>query len=362
MKKIIAILGTLAIFVSAVSAESLTLTEEQKTALEEAISPKKTESRELISGAFDDVTDLLSDVISENSSLLGAQPDAFIGKLFPSIPVHFTAGLSFSGTFINTEEFTDAVQDLANGIQNTYNPTSADENIFSIDFDLPSHLPMPTAAFNLRLGGIFLPFDLGIYGITTFNDTIKDISVDDFNFGLNYTTFGVDFRYEVYKGSTFLPKISAGIGYIYSNLDFDFSMSKEVEDLKIAGIPIKDAVLNSDISLSSTTHTLFAQVQASKKLLVFEPYIGLKLFMSRVQNKYDWQYNTTANELYTPITDLLEDSDSSDSTTDFGADTIATQFFGGLGITLAKFQMTFNGAYNAKTNYWSVGLGFNFKN
>lgn len=354
MKKIIFLFAITAIFTSIISAQ--TLTEEQKA----AIDGKKTDSRTLISGAFDDVTDLLSDVIPENSSLLGAQPDAFIGKLFPSIPVHFTAGLSFSGTFINTEDFTDAVQDLANGIQGVYQ-TADTTNSFSIDFDLPSHLPMPTAAFNLRLGGIILPFDLGVYGITTFNDTIKDISVDDFNFGLNYTTLGVDFRYQVYKGSTFLPKISAGIGYIYSNLDFDFSMSKEV-DVTISGFPLKDAVLDSDISLSSTTHTLFAQVQASKKLLVFEPYIGLKLFMSRVQNKYDWQYNTTAAEGYDVIASYFSDSDSNDSTTDFGTDTIATQFFGGLGITLAKFQMTFNGAYNAKTNYWSLGFGLNFKN
>ncbi len=358
MKKFIVSFIVSTLFVFAATSQT---TDPSKISISEELNNKieenKADSRKSISGAFDDITNLFSDVLPENSSLLGAQPDAYIGKLFPSIPLHFTAGLSFSGTFIETATFTDAVQTLADGIQASYKKADP-KNSFTIDFDLPSTLPIPSAAFNLRIGGIILPFDLGVYGITTLNDSLKDISADDFKFGLNYTTVGVDLRYELYKGSLFLPKISAGAGYIYSDIGFDFEMSKQV-DISVASVSVP-STLDSAVSLSSTTHTIFAQVQASKKLLVFEPYIGVKLFMSRYINKYDWNYETK-NGIET-IENAFSDKDSSSKTTDFSSDTMATQFFGGLGISLLKFQITLNGAYNAKTNYWSAGIGFNFKN
>lgn len=46
-----------------------------------------------------DVTELIMDLNSENTSMLFTQPDAYIGKIFPSLPPHFSAGISVTGTF-----------------------------------------------------------------------------------------------------------------------------------------------------------------------------------------------------------------------------------------------------------------------
>ena len=103
MKKILFTIFTAAIFTSFLGAQDF----------------GKTKSRNQISGALEKTTDLISEILPENSSLLGTQPDALIGKFIPSIPMHFTAGTSFSGTFIKTETLKDAMTDLSNGISGT---------------------------------------------------------------------------------------------------------------------------------------------------------------------------------------------------------------------------------------------------
>ncbi len=346
MKKILFTIFTAAVFTSVLSAENF----------------DKTKSRNQISGALEKTTDMISEILPENSSLLDAQPDAFIGKFIPSIPMHFSAGTSFSGTFIKTDTLKDAMTDLSDGISETLKNGNATDS-FSIDFDLPKNIPVPTAAFTFRLGGIILPVDLGVFGATTFNGLIKDITFDDFKAGLDYTTIGVDMRYAILEGAGLLPKFSIGGGYIYSNLSLDFEAKKNFktkDSYEINGTPAEySADLKSEVSLSSKTHTIFAEAQLSKKLLIFEPYIGTKLFVTKTINEYDWKYNTFING---NNQDELSDSDKKSETKDFSTDNVSTQFFGGLGITLAKFQIALNGAYNVKTNYWSVGLGLNFKN
>ncbi len=346
MKKILFTIFTAAIFTSVLGAQDF----------------DKTESRNQISGALEKTTDLISEILPENSSLLGTQPDAFIGKFIPSIPMHFTAGTSFSGTFIKTETLKDAMTDLSNGISETLKSGNA-TNDFNISFDLPANIPVPTAAFTFRLGGIILPVDLGVFGVSTFNGLVKDISFDDFKAGLDYTTIGFDLRYAILDGTGLLPKFSVGGGYIYSNLSLDFEANKSFttnSTYELNGLTSEySADLKSEVNLSSKTHAIFAEAQLSKKLLIFEPYIGTKLFVTKTTNEYDWKYNTFVNN---SKQDDLSDSDKKSETKDFSTDNVSTQFFGGLGIILAKFQIALNGAYNVKTNYWSVGLGLNFKN
>lgn len=328
----------------------------------QTIEETKESGRNKISGALEETVDMFSEILPENSSLLGTQPDAFIGKFISSIPMHFTAGVSFSGTFIKSETLKNAADDFSSGISETLKAGNATDN-FSIDFSLPERIPVPAAAFTFRLGGIILPLDIGIHGATTFNGVIKDITFDDFKAGLDYTTIGVDLRYAIFQGSTFLPKFSVGGGYIYSSLSFDFEAKKNFKtnsSYEINGNSgVYSADLTGEINISSKTHTIFAQAQISKKLLVFEPYIGTKLFMTKTVNEYDWKYNTYADGKFQSV---LSDSDKKSETKDFAADNISTQFFGGLGISLGKFQIGLNGAYNVKTNYWSAGLNLNFKN
>lgn len=111
MKKLILMFMAASIFISFSGAQS--------TEIENV----KAAGKAQISGALEKTTGLISEVIPENSSLLSAQPDAFIGKFIPSIPMHFSAGTSFSATFIKTEKLNSAMTDLSNGISDTLKAT-----------------------------------------------------------------------------------------------------------------------------------------------------------------------------------------------------------------------------------------------
>lgn len=116
MKKLILMFMAASIFISFSGAQS--------TEIEDV----KAEGKAQISGALEKTTDLISEVIPENSSLLSAQPDAFIGKFIPSIPMHFSAGTSFSATFIKTEKLNSAMTDLSKGISETLKAGNATDS------------------------------------------------------------------------------------------------------------------------------------------------------------------------------------------------------------------------------------------
>lgn len=312
-----------------------------------------------ISNAMEDVIGVITETLPENSSLLSNQPDAYIGNLFPSIPPHLTAGLSFAATMIKTDTFTDAVNTLQEGIKETLNSHGAASD-FNINCDLMSKLPVPTAAAAVRIGGLVLPLDMGAYAISTFKGMIKDLDYDDFSADLDYTSLGFDVRYEVYEGKLLLPKVSVGAGYLYNYFNMSFNMNQKYSfnsTYASANSYSENANLDADINFESKMHTLFASIQLSKKFLIFEPYIGLKGFMTKTENDYKWSYKTSSNG--TQISELSDDAKKS-YTKEFG-NNMTAQVFGGLGLQLLNFQIALNGAYNFTTCNWSAGLGLNFK-
>lgn len=314
-------------------------------------------SRGKISGAMESILDDLGLYLPENSSLLGNQPDAYIGKLFPSKPCHLAAGFSVSATLMDTSDLSQAVQDFQDGITEKLNNKGAADS-FSIDCPVPSKIPLPSAVFAVRLGGIVLPIDIGVYGVSTFN-IIDDLSFKDFSADFNYSTFGFDVRYSVCEDKKLMPEVSFGAGYIYSNISTDFGLTAEypVKSTYTGYTGDENARLNSSISLDSINHTLFASVQCSKKILIFEPYIGIKGFMTQTTSKYDWNYESYLGD---NKDDNLSDKDSKDVTHDFGHN-MSAQVFGGLGLQIKYFQLALNGAYNLTNNKVSASVGFNFK-
>lgn len=305
-----------------------------------------------LDGAFSSLLENLSLIVPENTSALQTTPDAYIGKLFPSIPPHFSAGIAVSGTLIDTSLVTDSIQTLFSEIK-----TSLEENNAAVDLNLslPSKLPLPTMSVRARIGGLFLPFDAGVFAVAT-KDVLKNIKITDMDFEFDYITFGADFRYAVFQGNILLPQVSLGAGYIFQKQNVSLGASKEISS-EAEGTTV-EGNLSTAVNLALKTNTLYLQAQISKKILVFTPFLGGRALVTKSDYGFDWNYTTVinGNEI-----DTASKSGSGEKSRNFDFKNIQPQIFGGFALTLPFFEAGFSLSWNPRTNYFTGAVSTSFK-
>ena len=295
-----------------------------------------------INTVFDALTEHLLKVYPETVTQLGTWPDAYIGKLVPSVPPHFGVGASISGTFINTNTFTDAMTALINEIEDKA-PGTAENFTFSI----AEKIPMPAYSVNARIGGFFLPFDIGLYG--SYLDFNK-LRYNDFSGGMRYWSVGGDMRFALMKGNIMLPKLSLGAGYIFTRMNLHTTGTKTYTT-----VDEKSYTAFADTNVHFDMHTLFVQVQLSKKLFIFTPYAGARAVLSVANSGYDYSYTVHGS---------IEASDNGShayTTPTWNVKNIQPQIYAGLGFTVFFFQLTAGGCWNPRNNLWSVNVNACFK-
>jgi len=332
------------------STSAFALTQEEITEVKTDLSSAITSMSKNILGEFEQI-------LPTSNSLLGVQPDAFIGKIFPSAPPHFTIGINASVTPVSVDFLSNNLDNISNVIKRLNN--SGD---FSFELPFSGKLPYPAAAVNARIGGFFLPFDIGISAITTAS-IFNDKSLGSFDFDFSYTSIGADLRYAILEGKGLLPKISLGAGYLFVRQQLGLGISNNfTTSISDSAHPEYSANASVDLAanmnMNIDTHTIFGQLQVSKTLLIFTPYLGLKALFTSANCSYDWKYETKVNGDYY---DKLSDSASQsykDSISDIG---IQTQIFGGFSLNIFMFQTSFNAAYNFSTKMFTGSLGMNFK-
>ena len=113
------------------------------------------------------------------------------------------------------------------------------------------------------------------------------------------------------------------------------------------------AKLTGDINLKLESHTIFAQIQASKKILFLTPSIGLKAYSTIFNSNLDWEISSK----YTFL-DLTK-KDSYSSSNDLSKPLV--QLFAGCGIQLWHLQLSVCGAYNFTSEQFSASAAVNFK-
>jgi len=209
-----------------------------------------------IDKAFESLTGTLTEVVPESTIQLGVWSDAYIGKLFPSVPPHFGAGVSAGGTFIETKALSNAIGTIITEINSHAAGATTDFN-----FTVPDQIPLPSASVHVRIGGFILPFDIGVYGAYFDLNTLK---FEDFTGTVNYYTIGGDIRYAIMKGSTTLPKLSVGAGYIRTHLAL--SMTGASTYSGTVGSTPASVTANADTNTSFDLNTIFVQAQISKKV------------------------------------------------------------------------------------------------
>ena len=278
--------------------------------------------------------------------------DAYIGKIFPAFPPHFSAGISSSGTLIDTSFIVDGVQTLFDQIKESLATISGEA---ALDFSLPQQFVLPTFALRARVGGLILPFDVGAFFVSTVPGTFDSLSFDDFSGGLNYTAFGADLRYAIIEGNLIIPQVSVGAGYIHHAQDLSFSAKKKVS---YTGESSSSGELSTAAKLALSTDTLFFSAQISKQIFITTPYLGFRLLVTQSTKDYDWNFTT--------VIDGQKNNNASKSgknsiTEDFDFANITPQIFGGATLKILLFELAAGVSYNPISNLWSGCIQTNFR-
>lgn len=330
-----------------------------------------------IDDAFEALSENLTKIYPEAVTQLGTWSDAYIGKLVPSVPPHFGLGLSVAGTFIDTKEYSAAVNSIISSINSQVTAGggssggagAAINGTLGVKFDIVEKIPLPAYAVNARIGGIVLPFDIGLYGsYLAFNE----MQYGNFSGGVKLWSAGGDLRFAVLQGSLALPKLSLGAGYIFSHMSLDASLSERyTAQINATASGAGSASISTSIPIQAdistnvnfNIHTFFAQAQLSKKFLIFIPYVGARAVVSVTQSGYDYKYSVVAEaSLPSPATfPEIRDAGGHVYTNGFDLKNIQPQLYAGLGIDLFLFQLTAGGAWNPRNNLWSVNVNACFK-
>lgn len=220
------------------------------------------------SDAFSGFSEATAQSLAFNSNIGLSWSDAYIGKLI-GIPPHFGVGVTGGFTMVPAEGITALFETL-------------DVSLPSVVGDLVDRfagVPIPAAMIEGRIGGIGLPFDLGLK-VGTLPAGMKV-----FEMGVEYLNVGADVRFALVKENLILPDISIGAGYNYlsgyifaANPIGDFSM-----DIQVGSDTRTLSFETGDVGFGWTSHVIDLKAQVSKSLLIFTPYLGAGVSYARSQ-------------------------------------------------------------------------------
>ena len=202
-----------------------------------------------------------------NSAIGLTWSDAYIGQ-FPHLGVGATVGFS-SVPY-------SAVQPVIQALGLESQLTSSEVFGYIEQYGAP----FPAYAVDARIGGFILPFDVGVKLGTIPPDVDTTSLVDGVDF--DYFLAGANVRVPLTEGKGLMPEISVGGGYNYLRASIGLSgLTGGDVELTDFSDPRPDVDKTYTLTLTDPEVKYFwranvidLQVQASKKVLLFTPYLG----------------------------------------------------------------------------------------
>lgn len=264
---------------------------------------------------------------------------AYIGQLL-DLPPHLGGGISMGMAQLKPEGVATVLKEMG------------------LNYDV-KNLFLPTLTFDARVGGLLIPFDLGVHGMMIKNPL--EFNIQETFFSIDYGTVGADIRFPLIKQNTVLPNLSLGFGYAYSKGNAGISVQEET----------------AKVSAGYESQILQASVQVSKKILIVEPFVGIRATLSSNKRNWSWNYDGTkilsetqckALEAIPGALDALKKEETFDSGDWSGFEinkddpNYTAQIFAGVGIDfLFIAQGTLNVSYDVINQIWAGGLSLRVK-
>jgi len=211
--------------------------------------------------AFEDFASEISTTLPSTAAVAGLNwSPAYIGE-FP----HFGVGLSVGAFTIPYDFIEPLVNDLGLSLPSEF------------DYVEKWGMPIPAYAFDARIGGFALPFDIGLkfgYLPDALRDKLGKINAD-------YLLAGGDVRFRMVEGRGLLPTVSVGGGYTYLKGSVGIpdiaTGSKTIGLPNVAPLvaPYELTVTSPELTFAMQTSTFVGKLQASWDLKVLTPHLGI---------------------------------------------------------------------------------------
>ncbi|MCL2765928.1 MAG: hypothetical protein FWD40_11730 [Treponema sp.] len=205
---------------------------------------------------------------------LNAGADAFSSAIAKALPFYSTLGLNWSDAYIG--QLLDVPPKFGVGLSFgaiSMPAGSLNDLAKVLNFNLPSikiGFPLPAYALEARVGGIFLPFDIGLkYGIVPENQLLDEL-LDFVN--IRYQLMGADIRYAIITSKVMPIRLSVGLGF--NRLEGGISKTLNMGQAFDFGINTLE-VTDPNVGLLWETNTIEIKAQVSFPLVLITPYAGL---------------------------------------------------------------------------------------
>ena len=281
----------------------------------EALAKAQAAADAKISPVLNSFTGTIADYIPDTAAQQNIWADAYIGKVFPSFPPHFGAGFSVGGSLIQSDFIAKAFSAMGSPIDIN--------NIF-----------LPTVTVDARVGGLFLPFDIGVHAMKL--DPI-DLNAGPLGFKAGFMTYGADLRYCVLEPNLILPAISVGASFTHSEGSFAMNAS------------------NTNTEIKYDTNIFAFTAQISKSILIATPFVGARA-VYQVGN-YNWDANFKYD--YDGATYTIDLNNTIEKTFDMADGNY--MLFAGVGLNFFVIQTTVTATYDINKGNFAGALSIHAK-
>jgi opacity protein-like surface antigen len=202
---------------------------------------------------------------------------SFVDKTPGSLPFAAGAGIDWSNAYIGQLIDTDfPFVHLGAGLSVGFTTLPGDAVkplITTLGGALPSgmdYIPLPYAVANARIGGLLLPFDIGLKAgfLPSSLQTVGD-------YGFTYNNFGIDARFNLIKSDLLMPDISVGGGINYFKAGVTYTIGQGQQFADPTGTGYKLNVGAPVLAMNMNALSFEAKAQVSKTFLyLLTPYIG----------------------------------------------------------------------------------------
>lgn len=298
-----------------------------------------------VSDSLGSINDKLAPALAAASGIGLDWSDAWIGYAL-GVPPHFGLGVTVGAVTIPSS----ALKPLTDAFGG-----SLPSSVGSLGLVLPIY------NLNARLGGFFLPFDMGFkIGVVPSNLIKGDVNV-------NYLLLGGDFRYALLQDGV-LPGVSVGVGVNYLSASIQSPISGVgATTFTAPGVGSSNTVTMSQptANLDITDLTCDFKVQISKNLILLTPYLGGVVTVSGETLKGSINSTVTANgSALSPsdinqLNSLTGGSFSSNgfSKTVSNSGLLGFKIYGGTSFNLTILKLDLQALYNLPTGNLGLSLG-----